>query len=81
MSEDRFVIRIGGAKAAPGNTLWIVRVNDKVTRAVFVQPAATRFASADEARDLIRTMIERGDDWAEKARPVRLVGKKTIKRG
>lgn len=77
--SEAFIVRIGSATASKGNTCWIVRLTEG-TKAVFVQSSATRFGTCEEARDLIRIMIERGDTWADKARPVRLVGKRTIRR-
>ncbi len=42
--------------------------------------AATRFESFDAARETIALMLARGDSWANRARPSRLVGTKTIRR-
>ena len=81
MATEKYVVRIGGHNATAGNTCWVVRLSDDKAEHVFVQASATRFDTADDAREMVRVMLARGDTWADKARPVRLVGTRTIKRG
>lgn len=70
------VIRIG---ASLKDALYIVDLGEKTVN-VFVQSAATRFETFDDARKCIRGMIARGDSWADRCRPVRLLGARVVRR-
>lgn len=75
--SGKVVIRIGASLKA---ALYVVRLPDDKILSVPQQSAATRFESFDAARETIALMLTRGDSWADRARPSRLVGTKTIRR-
>jgi hypothetical protein len=45
-----------------------------------VQASAQRFEDAEHVRDKIREIARGGHAWADRMRPVRLVGVRTLKR-